>query len=283
MIAEALERPLRKQGEVVAGWRRSRGHSLIIIEASDPSRPGRHSGATPVSGACATPSKRLCYADARNQLTPLPTSRIWRRGSTPALVRPSKVPGCPMPERTAGAVIRARSDQRPASPDGKAAVWPGATRCRRKPDCHSISDGPMISRFVMVAARRTRRFALVIFMAAVLCASAASTLTDSPPPAQVLSNYENYWAANLARDCGYSQPLPSDPSISLWLFCDTAVNGANSQLQWRWLAQINGSTGAEGPSNPAEGPSAPSDPATPSIRTPSKPNHDGTAHGPAPP
>jgi hypothetical protein len=109
----------------------------------------------------------------------------------------------------------------------------------------------MMSRFVMVAARMTRRLALVIFMAAVLCASAASTLTDSPPPAQVLSNYENYWAANLARDCGYSQPLPSDPSISLWLFCDTAVNGANSQLQWRWLAQINGSTGAEGPSAPA--------------------------------
>ena len=129
----------------------------------------------------------------------------------------------------------------------------------------------------MVAARMTRRLALVIFMAAVLCASAASPLADSPPPAQVLSNYENYWAAGLARDCGYSQPLPSDPGISLWLFCDTAVHGANSQLQWRWLAQINGSTGAEGPSTPGEVPSDLSELATPGSGMPAMPNHDGPA------
>lgn len=129
----------------------------------------------------------------------------------------------------------------------------------------------------MVTACMTRRVALMIFMAAVLCASAASTLADSPPPAQVLSNYENYWAANLARDCGYSQPLPSDPSISLWLFCDTDVHGSNSQLQWRWLAQINGSTGAEGPSTSGEVPSGLSELATPGSGMPAMPNHDGPA------
>jgi hypothetical protein len=129
----------------------------------------------------------------------------------------------------------------------------------------------------MVTARMTRRLALVIFMAAVLCASATSTLADSPLPAQVLSNYENYWAANIARDCGYSQALPSDPSTSLWLFCDTGVHGSNSQLQWRWLAQINGSTGAEGPFASGEVPSRLSELPTPGSGMPAMPNHDGPA------
>lgn len=129
----------------------------------------------------------------------------------------------------------------------------------------------------MVTPRMTSRVALMIFMAAALCTPAASTLADSPPPAQVLSNYENYWAADLARDCGYSQPLPSEPGISLWLFCDTGVHGSNSGLQWRWLAQISGSTGAEGPSTSGEVPGGLSELATPGSGMPAMPNHDGPA------
>ena len=51
---------------------------------------------------------------------------------------------------------------------------------------------------------------------------------DNPPPSQVLSNFENYYGANVVRDCGYSQPLPADPASSLWLFCDTDVYGFNA-------------------------------------------------------
>src|SRR5260370_22208369 len=71
--------------------------------------------------------------------------------------------------------------------------------------------------------------------------------------------------------------MPPDPSIGVWLFCDTAVTGANSQLQWRWLAQINGTTGAEGPAHPGEVPNALSELATPGSGMPAMPNHDGPA------
>jgi len=108
-------------------------------------------------------------------------------------------------------------------------------------------------------------------------AAAIAAWADNAPPSQVLSDYENHYAANLVRDCGYSQPLPADPSSSLWLFCDTDVYGFNSQQQWQWVNTINGSTAAEGPATAGEVPAGLSEMLTPGTGVPAMPNNDGPA------
>jgi hypothetical protein len=81
--------------------------------------------------------------------------------------------------------------------------------------------------------RRFSRSATVLAAAAIVtCASPVAAQADSPPPGQVLSNFENY-GANIVRDCGYSQPLPAHPSSSLWLFCDTDVYGSTRRATGR--------------------------------------------------
>jgi hypothetical protein len=108
-----------------------------------------------------------------------------------------------------------------------------------------------------------------------LCPAAAQA--DTPPPGQVLSNFENYFAANIVRDCGYSQPLPADPSSSLWLFCDTDVYGFNAQGQWALSNIISGSTAAEGPATAGQVPTGLSEVPSPGSGAPTLPNHDGPA------
>lgn len=39
----------------------------------------------------------------------------------------------------------------------------------------------------------------------------------------MLSRYETLTGRAIARDCGFSAPLPSAPERSLWLFCDTEI------------------------------------------------------------
>jgi hypothetical protein len=70
------------------------------------------------------------------------------------------------------------------------------------------------------------------------------------PPALVLSSAERGGDVSLARDCGYSAPLPADPRRSLWLFCDTPVyvrgHTASGRFTWALRQFIPGSTAAEG-------------------------------------
>jgi hypothetical protein len=130
-----------------------------------------------------------------------------------------------------------------------------------------------------MAPRRLICSATVLAAAAVVtCASSVAAQADSPPPGQVLSNFENYYGANIVRDCGYSQPLPAHPSSSLWLFCDTDVYGFNSQGHWALTDIISGSTAAEGPATPGEVPTGLSELTTPGSGVPPIPNHDGPAH-----
>src|SRR5215469_2425325 len=83
---------------------------------------------------------------------------------------------------------------------------------------------------------------------------AVSFLVGRPPaalaPALVLSGAERGGNVSLARDCGYSAPLPSDPRRSLWLFCDTPVyvrgQTASGGVAWALRRFIPGSTAAEG-------------------------------------
>src|SRR5437868_325006 len=105
-----------------------------------------------------------------------------------------------------------------------------------------------------MALRRVSRSATVLICAAVVaCASSVAALAGHPP-GQVLSNFENHYRANIVRGCGYSQPLPADPSSSLWLFCDTDVYRFNAQGQWTLSDIISGSTAAEGPATPGQVP-----------------------------
>jgi len=79
-------------------------------------------------------------------------------------------------------------------------------------------------------------------------------LIGRPPaplaPALVLSGAERGGSVSLARDCGYSAPLPADPRRSLWLFCDTPVyvrgQTASGRVTWALRRFIPGATVAEG-------------------------------------
>jgi hypothetical protein len=130
---------------------------------------------------------------------------------------------------------------------------------------------------LMVLSHAVRFAAVPIIAAGLVYAPSATALADNPPPSQVLSNFENYFAANIVRDCGYSQPLPADPSSSLWLFCDTDVYGFNSQGQWGLSQIISGSTAAEGPATSGEVPTGLSELTSPGTGLPALPNHDGPA------
>jgi hypothetical protein len=70
-------------------------------------------------------------------------------------------------------------------------------------------------------------------------------------PTPLLSSLERSGQVSLARDCGYSSPLPGDPSRSLWLFCDTPVyvrkTERDGRPSWRLQRFIEGSTAAVSP------------------------------------
>jgi hypothetical protein len=77
-------------------------------------------------------------------------------------------------------------------------------------------------------------------------APASGTLGPTP----VLSGIERTGQVSLARDCGYSAPLPAVSGHSLWLFCDTPVyvKKAGNGGSWSLQRFITGSTAAEGQS-----------------------------------
>ncbi len=68
------------------------------------------------------------------------------------------------------------------------------------------------------------------------------------PPTPVLSSLERSGQVSLARDCGYSSPLPASPGRSLWLFCDTSVyvrkTDRGGRSSWSLQRFIAGSTAA---------------------------------------
>ncbi len=81
-------------------------------------------------------------------------------------------------------------------------------------------------------------------------------------PAPVLSGIEQAGKVSLARDCGYSAPLPGGPGRSLWLFCDTPVY-ARKAGGWALQRFIAGSTAAVGPVSPGAAPGVLTEVATP--------------------
>lgn len=119
-----------------------------------------------------------------------------------------------------------------------------------------------------------RLISVLIIITGVSFAPLVTAAADTSPPNQILSNFENYFGASIARDCGFSQPLPAKHSTSLWLFCDTPVYGFKNGT-WQLVSFITGSTAAEGPMTPGKVPTDLSELTTPGSPLPAFPNHEG--------
>ncbi len=110
---------------------------------------------------------------------------------------------------------------------------------------------------------------VALFVVLLLAVPKAARQPTTLPPTPVLSGAERSGRVSVARDCGYSAPLPSDPGRSLWLFCDTAVYVRKTgRPGWTLQRFITGSTaavgaGASGPGPASRAPGELSEVATP--------------------
>src|SRR5215471_9574065 len=84
-------------------------------------------------------------------------------------------------------------------------------------------------------------FAFVV--SAVVGTIPVAAAADASPPSRVVSNYETATGNVLQRDCGFSRKLPSNSSLSVWLFCDTPIANSSGTV----IGFISGSTAAVGP------------------------------------
>lgn len=115
----------------------------------------------------------------------------------------------------------------------------------------------------------------------VLCASCGSAPPAAPrPPAPrpVLSRYENLTGRDIARDCGFSAPLPSAPGRSLWLFCDTEIT--SRQGDEIGLPILGTGTAAEGSYRAGSAPGVLTEVPTPSSPASPDPGTAGLAPQP---
>jgi hypothetical protein len=125
--------------------------------------------------------------------------------------------------------------------------------------------------------------AILVVAAIVVAVHVLRPVHGIAPPAPLLSNFERNSGADIVRDCGYSQPLPGDLSVSLWLFCDTGVYAFTEQGKWRLSRVIGGSTAAESPATAGTVPDDLSELATPGKGVTAVPGRDGpTRFLPAP-
>ena len=114
-----------------------------------------------------------------------------------------------------------------------------------------------------------------------LCTSCGSAPPPAPrpaPPQPVLSRYESLTGRDIARDCGFSAPLPSAPGRSLWLFCDTEIT--SRQGQEIGLPILGTDTAAEGPYRAGSAPGVLTEVPAPSSPAPPDPGTAGLAPQP---
>jgi hypothetical protein len=96
---------------------------------------------------------------------------------------------------------------------------------------------------------------LAVFVVLLLAVPKTARQPATLPPTPVLSSVERSGRVSLARDCGYSAPLPADPGRSLWLFCDTGVYVRDAgRPGWSLQRFITGSTAAVGAGPAGPGP-----------------------------
>jgi hypothetical protein len=110
-------------------------------------------------------------------------------------------------------------------------------------------------------ARSSRIVRTLTVLAAALALLCTACGSGSPPPRLVTSRYETATGHRIARDCGYSVPLPGQARRSLWLFCDTAITGRGGRDLGYPI--LGAGTAAEGPYTAGRGPGVLSELATP--------------------
>jgi hypothetical protein len=124
--------------------------------------------------------------------------------------------------------------------------------------------------------------AVLIFVVLLLAVPKTGPPQATLAPTPVLSGIERAGNVSLARDCGYSAPLPA--GRSLWLFCDTAVyvrkTNANGRPAWTLQRFIAGSTAAVGATTAVPGGPAPGQ--LSEVGTPDAAKGPATAGEPAP-
>ena len=81
----------------------------------------------------------------------------------------------------------------------------------------------------MLPRRRRLRGCALALVCGITIAACATSAASRPGPVPVLSNYERSTGNVIARDCGYSSPVPGRPSRSVWLFCDTEVTSPDGR------------------------------------------------------
>ena len=149
---------------------------------------------------------------------------------------------------------------------------------RHATSCGVVDLGPAVIHLrgrLLARVSALRRAWLVSAAALIIVAAVLLALSlRAAPPTQVLSNFETQNSASIVRDCGFSQPLPTDPTRSLWLFCDSDIYGFNSKRQWTRSRIIDGSTAAEGPVTPGTAPDGLSELAKPGTGIRPIPNDD---------
>src|SRR5215472_3374122 len=119
--------------------------------------------------------------------------------------------------------------------------------------------------------------AILVVAAVVVAVRVLRPAHGIAPPAPLLSDFERGSRADIVRDCGYSQPLPADRSVSLWLFCDTGVYAVTARGRWRLSRVIGGSTAAESPAVAGTVPDDLSELTTPGKGITAVPGRDGPA------
>src|SRR5215469_7668427 len=119
--------------------------------------------------------------------------------------------------------------------------------------------------------------AILVVAAVVVAVHVLRRAPSIAPPAPLLSDFERSSRADIVRDCGYSQPLPADLSVSLWLFCDTDVYTFTAQGKWQLSRIIAGSTAAQSPVTAGTAPDDLSELTTPGQRVTATPSQDWPA------
>jgi hypothetical protein len=101
---------------------------------------------------------------------------------------------------------------------------------------------------------------IVLGVAVVAAAVPAAAAADAAPPHRIVSHYETSSGNRLERDCGFSHRLPSNSSLSVWLFCDTPIVTPSGSVVF-----IPGSTAAVGPFTTGQVPAGLSEVPTPTA------------------
>jgi hypothetical protein len=118
------------------------------------------------------------------------------------------------------------------------------------------------------------RWLIALVLASAAAAVPLAAAADAAPPHRVVSHYETASGNSLQRDCGFSHRLPSNSSLSIWLFCDTPIASSSGSV----IGFIPGSTAAVGPFTAGQVPTGLSEVPTPPKAIETLPSNQAPQH-----